>query len=270
MNYTSISVSGGGWSWYDNFNGFDQDYDMAYQFDADGDDGFAESYFGLRYLGCSRRQDSVRVNYDQWRWSSSSTLDFPEYVMPLTDEGRYEVLRGRHTGITTIPPTAASHDLANRGSWMLVLGAGSLGDLEPGASAQITFAIVCGLWATRDAADSPARRANLRLNSEWAKIAYNGEDVDGDGKLDPDEDVNRNGILDGEEDLYRTELDLNGNRRWDAGEPIFGDGDGVLDIEEDVYTNALKGIVAGNGSSTLHLPSPPPSPQSLLVPARVR
>ncbi|HNS71929.1 MAG TPA: hypothetical protein PKI81_00870 [bacterium] len=269
MNYTSIYVSGGGWSWYDNFNGFDQDYDMAYQFDADGDDGFAESYFGLRYLGSSRRQDSVQVNYDQWRWSSSSTLDFPEYVMPLTDEGRYEVLRGRHTGkyYNDVTNGGIPTDLANRGSWMLVLGAGSLGDLEPGASAQITFAIVCGLWATRDAADSPARRANLRLNSEWAKIAYNGEDVDGDGKLDPDEDVNRNGILDGEEDLYRTELDLNGNRRWDAGEPIFGDGDGVLDIEEDVYTNALKGIVAGNGViDRFILPSPPPSPNLLLMP----
>jgi hypothetical protein len=73
--------------------------------------------------------------------------------------------------------------------------------------------------------------------------------VDGDGKLDPDEDVNHNGVLDPGEDDYRPDLDHNGNGRWDAGEPIFGDGDGILDIEEDVYSNSLKGIAAGNGES---------------------
>lgn len=269
MNYTNIYTPGGGWSWYDNFNGFDQAYNLAYQFDADGDDGFAESYFGLRYLGSSRRQDSVQVNYDQWRWSNSSALDFPEYVMPLTDEGRYEVLRGRHAGRYDNPVTDGGlpTDPANRGSWMLVLSAGSLGILQPGASTNITFAVVCGLWANQESNDTPARRARLRLNSDWAQIAYNGEDVDGDGKLDPDEDTNGNGRLDAGEDSYRSDLDLNGNRRWDRGEAIFGDGDGNLDIEEDVYTNALKGITPGNGRiDRFILPTPPPSPNLLVVP----
>jgi len=269
MNYTSIYQSGGGWSWYDNFNGFDQAYNLAYQFDADGDDGFAQSYFGLRYLGSSRRRDSVQVNYDQWRWSASSAMDFPEYVMPINDEGRYEVLRGRHTGRYFNPVTDGGipTDLANRGSWMLVLGAGSLGTLQPAGSCQVTFAIVCGLWASQEPGDTPARRANLRLNSDWAQIAYNGEDVDGDGKLDPNEDVNANGLLDGEEDVYRSQLDLNGNGRWDAGEAVFGDGDGTLDIEEDVYANALKGIQPGNGViDRFILPSPPPSPNLLVIP----
>ena len=269
MNYTSIYVSGGGWSWYDNFNGFDQAYRMAYQFDDDGDDGFAESYFGIRYRGCSRRQDSVQVNYDQWRWKVTADPVFPEYSMPNDDAGRYEVLRGRHTGkyYNDVTNGGIPTDIANRGSWMLVLSAGSLGDLPPGATTTVTFAVVCGLWATQDAGDTPARRANLRLNSEWAQIAYNGEDVDGDGKLDPDEDVNGNGLLDGDEDLYRPEYDLNNNRRWDSGERIFGDGDGVLDIEEDVYANTLKGITAGNGIiDRFILPSPPPSPNLLLVP----
>ncbi len=269
MNYTSIYVSGGGWSWYDNFNGFDIDYNMAYQFDVDGDDGFAESYFGLRYLGSSRLQDSVRVNYDQWRWSASSAMDFPEYVMPVDDAGRYEVLKGRHTGkyLNAASDGGIPTDTANRGSWMLVLSAGSLGDLKPGASATVTFAVVCGLWATRERSDTPARRANLRLNSGWAQIAYNGEDVDGDGKLDPEEDTNGNGLLDSSEDSYRADLDLNGNHRWDPGESVFGDGDGHLDVQEDTYANLLKGITAGNGViDRFILPSPPPSPNLLLVP----
>jgi len=269
MNYTSIYISGGGWSWYDNFNGFDIDYNMAYQFDVDGDDGFAQSYFGLRYLGSSRRQDSVQVNYDQWRWSASSAMDFPDYVMPVDDAGRYEVLKGRHTGkyLNATSDGGIPTDTADRGSWMLVLSAGSLGDLKPGASTNVTFAVACGLWATQDAADTPARRANLRLNSDWAQIAYNGEDVDGDGKLDPDEDTNHNGLLDGDEDLYRSDLDLNGNHRWDPGETPFGDGDGHLDVYEDSYANTLKGITAGNGViDRFILPSPPPSPNLLLVP----
>ncbi len=269
MNYTSIYERGGGWTWYDNLAGFDQPYKMGYQYDVDGDDGFAESYFGVRYLGSSGRQDLVNVNYDQWRWSTSSSLDFPDYVMPVDDLGRYAVMKGRHTGLYFNPPTAGGipSDPAYKGSWMVVLMAGPLGNLQPGESLNVVYAIVCGFWATKEENDTPARRANLRLNSEWAQIAYNGEDVDGDGKLDPNEDVNGNGILDPGEDDYRPDLDLSGNGRWDPGEPIFGDGDGHLDIEEDVYVNPLKGIQAGNGVIDRYiLPSPPPSPNLLVVP----
>ncbi|MBN2354783.1 hypothetical protein JXO59_01650 [candidate division KSB1 bacterium] len=269
MNYTSIYEPGGGWSWYDNLAGFDQAYKMGYQYDVDGDDGFAESYFAIRYLGSSGRQDLVSVNYDQWRWNTSSALDFPEYVMPLDDAGRYDVMQGRHTGMYYNAPTAGGipTDPANQGSWMVILMAGPLADLQPGQSVNVVYAIVCGLWATKEESDTPARRANLRLNSDWAQIAYNGEDVDGDGKLDPNEDMNDNGILDPGEDDYKLELDLNGNGRWDVGEAVFGDGDGHLDIEEDVYANVLKGIQAGNGIIDRYiLPSPPPSPNLLVVP----
>ena len=269
MNYTSIYEPGGGWSWYDNLNGFDIDYKMGYQFDVDGDDGFAESYFGIRYLGSSVPQEMVNVNYDQWQWSTSSSLAYPDYVMPLDDAGRYEVMRGRHTGKYFNAPTAGGLPTSpeDAASWMVVLMAGPFGTLQPGDSVNVAYAIVCGLWATKDDRDTPQRRANLRLNSDWAQIAYNGEDVDGDGKLDPNEDVNGNGILDPGEDEYRPDLDLNGNGFWDPGEPVFGDGDGHLDIYEDVYQNPLKGIEAENGKIDRYiLPSPPPSPNLLVVP----
>lgn len=269
MNYTNIYVPGGGWSWYDNLNGFDEAYKMGYQFDVDGDDGFAESYFGIRYLGSSGEQNTVSVNYDQWRWSASSALDFPDYVMPLDDGARYEVMRGRHTGNYSNASTSGGIPNApeNQGSWMLVLMAGPLATLQPGQSVNVVYTVVCGLWANKEASDTPARRANLRLNSNWAQIAYNGEDVDGDGKLDPNEDTNGNGLLDPGEDAYRADLDLNHNGIWDPGEPVFGDGDGHLDIEEDVYANSLKGVKAGNGVIDRYiLPSPPPSPNLLVAP----
>lgn len=198
MNYTSIYEPGGGWSWYDNLNGFDINYDMGYQFDVDGDDGFARSYVGLRYLGSSMPRDTVQVNYDQWQWATSSSLTFADYVMPLDDAQRYDVMRGRHTGKYFNPAASGGYptDPVDQGSWMLNLHAGSLGNLQPGDSLNVVYAIVCGLWANSDENDTPARRANLRLNSDWAQIAYNGEDANGDGLLDPEEDTNGNGQID--------------------------------------------------------------------------
>jgi len=195
MNYTSIFEPGGGWSWYDNLNGFDINYDMGYQYDVDGDDGFAQSYIGVRYLGSSQPRDSVQVNYDQWPWSTPSDISFPDYVTPKDDMQRYEVMRGRHTGKYFNPTASGGYptDPADAASWMLNVHAGSLGDLQPGDSLNVVYAIVCGLWANTDETDTPGRRANLRLNSDWAKIAYNGEDINGDGILQAEEDNNGDG-----------------------------------------------------------------------------
>ena len=259
MNYTSRYEPGGGFSWYDNLNGFDSQYNMGYQFDVDGDNGYAESYFGIRALGASGPSvpiDSVEVYYDQWQWSTASAEDF---FMPSTDEERYEKL-------SSTPQAAIPNLPEQQASWMLLLSMGSLGTLDPGDTLNAVFAIVCGFWGP-GTSDSPERRDNLRLNSDWAQTAYNGEDVDGDGKLDPDEDVNGNGILDKGEDDYRLDFDYNGNNKWDLGEPVFGDGDGNLDIFEDSYENFQRGIEDSNGVINRYiLPSPPPSPNFVVIP----
>lgn len=236
MNYTSAYQPGGGFTWYDNLNGFDPAYKMAYQYDADGDNGFAESYLGIRALGSTAAVESFRVYYDQWKWNAFSNMNFPTYYMPRTDEERYQKL-------STTPDGAFPDE---EDSWMLLLSIGSLGDLAPGDSLNMVFAIVCGFWGDDDT-DSPVRRKNLRLNSEWAQIAYNGEDVDGDGKLDLiAEDINNNDVLDEGEDL---------------------DGDGNLDIDEDIYENYQRGISGHNGKIDRYiLPAPPPSPKLLVIP----
>ncbi|MBN1348981.1 hypothetical protein JXJ21_06200 [candidate division KSB1 bacterium] len=236
MNYTSIYQPGGGFSWYDNLNGFDSEYKMSYQYDVDGDNGFAESYLGIRALGASVPRETYKVNHDQWKWSTSSDANFPEYFMPGSDTERYEKLSSTPAG--TIPNVESS--------WMLLHSFGPLGDLAPGDTLNAVFAIVCGLWAPAEG-DRPERRKNLRLNSEWAMTAYNGEDVDGDGRLDTEnEDINGNGILDEDEDL---------------------DGDGNLDIDEDNYRNPQRKIYDHNGVIDRYiLPSPPPSPTLLVVP----
>jgi hypothetical protein len=256
MNYTSRYEPGGGFSWYDNLNGFDKEYNMGYQYDVDGDNGFAESYFGIRALGASVPSETYQVYYDQWEWSNASD---PNFFMPSNDEERYVKL-------STSPVVPIPSSPEEEASWMLLLSMGPLGDLAPGDTLNAVFAIVCGFWG-EGGSDSPKRRNNLRVNSDWAQIAYNGEDVDADGKLDPDEDVNENGILDPEEDEYRADLDLNGNGQWDLGEDVFGDGDGNLDIFEDSYSNFQRGIVDSNGVIDRYiLPSPPPSPNLAVIP----
>jgi hypothetical protein len=229
---------------------------MGYQFDFDGDNGFAESYFGLRGLGASVPGDQYSVHYDQWEWSNASE---PDFFMPSDDEERYEKLST--TPIAAIP--SAEADMA---SWMILLSMGPLGDLQPGESLNAVFAVVCGFWEG-SGGDSPNRRKNLRINSDWAQIAYNGEDVDGDGKLDPDEDQNNNGILDEGEDDYSAAFDMNGNGVWDPEEEVFGDGDGNLDVFEDTYQNFQRGISDSNGVIDRYiLPSPPPSPNLYVEP----
>jgi hypothetical protein len=256
MNYTSIYEPGGGFSWYDNLNGFDSEYNMGYQFDVDGDQGFAESYLGIRALGSSIPGERYQSYYDQWQWNNAND---PEFFMPIDDEGRFDKL-------STTPTAPTPSSPADMASWMLLLSMGSLGNLEPGDSLNAVFAVVCGFWANTGP-DSPQRRKNLRTNSDWAQIAYNGEDVDGDGKLDPDEDLNGNGLLDPGEDDYNPGLDLNFNGRWDLGEGIFGDNDGHLDVFEDTFSNFQKGIQDSNGVINRYiLPSPPPSPNLLIVP----
>jgi hypothetical protein len=189
MNYTNIYQPGGGWNWYDNLDGFDQDNRMAYSFDADGDDGWSESYVGFRFLGSEPRFPEQDVYYNQWQWNRSSSFEYPEFVMPVDDIERYDKM-STQGDLAAIPNDPQIDD----GSWMILIACGSLGDLQPDSTINVVYAIVCGRWAT-GGGDSPERRANLTLNANWAKIAYNGEDSNGDGILQPEEDTNHDGIL---------------------------------------------------------------------------
>ena len=189
MNYTNIYEPGGGWNWYDNLNGFDQENDIAYSFDADGDDGWSESYIGVKFLGNEPRTEDLDVYYNQWQWNRASSFEYPEFVMPVDDIERYDKM-STQGNLAAIPNDPQNDDA----SWMLLITCGPLGDLPPDSTINVVYAIVCGRWAS-GGSDGPERRSNLTLNANWAQIAYNGEDSNGDGILQPDEDTNHDGIL---------------------------------------------------------------------------
>jgi len=228
MNYTSIYEPGGGFTWYDNLDGFDKTIfdpypddefpgnprNIAYQYDEDGDNGYAQSYIGVRFLG----NTTVPLGfwdtyYRQWVWTTSSNADYPEYVLPIDDAQRYDFMH------TSVPKKIGTVGFTSDGypsepdSWLFLLSAGPFGSapsydetsatydstkwvLEPGDSVRVAFAIVCARWANNSITDNATRRYFLHANSDWAQTAFNGEDINGNGVLDPDEDVNMNGILD--------------------------------------------------------------------------
>jgi len=215
MNYTNQYEPGGGFNWYDNLDGFDESVDpagfsrdIAYQYDADGDDGWAQSYIGIKMLGGNVPHQYIDSYFHQWRWGSNENSEYPAYVMPLNDIERYE-------SMTNSVPIGTNPDLYKNGypsqpaSWLFMLSAGPYGSqpvlpdsanwvLPPGESCQIVMAVVAALWNGPgvDGEDDEIRRENLYINADWAQKAYNGEDENRNNLLDDGEDGNGNGILD--------------------------------------------------------------------------
>ena len=212
FNYTDIYTPGGGFSWSDNLDGFDESEDGAgferaigYQYDANGDDGWTESYLGLSALGSNVPYNYLNTNYFQWVWTNSNNSDYPAYSMPLTDEERYDKM-------SSSVPKGSGPDYTSEGypgsenSWLFLVSAGPIGShhnadttswtLGPGESCHIAFTVVCALWTPGIGGNSHAQRGNLHVNYDWAQKAYDGEDKNRNNQLDEGEDGNSNGVID--------------------------------------------------------------------------
>ena len=211
MNYTNKYEPGGGFTWYDNLDGYDVskddsqfNRDIAYQYDVDGDDGWAQSYIGITWLGGNVPRPYVRSNYNQWVWTNSNNSSYPVYSMPLDDNERYQKLSSS-VPLGTGPEYGPDGYPNESNSWIFLFSAGPFGsiplqdssswELPPGDSCNIVMAVITAKWnGTGD--DSPERRKNLHVNADWAQRAYNGEDKNRNNVLDPDEDLDDDGIID--------------------------------------------------------------------------
>jgi hypothetical protein len=200
----------GGWSWYDNLSGMvltdststalGDTIRMAVGYDVDGDNGYSESMLGCRYIGGSAPHVSdprrIEGRAYSWIWNSTYNQDFPLLLMPTNDAERFSRMA------TTLEPDDFPYGGENSNSWMMLSSAGSFGRLEPGESLNAVFTIACG---RREFVDPTVPTGPERLQKEakhliastnWAKIAWDGEDKNGDGELSPDEDLDGDGILD--------------------------------------------------------------------------
>ncbi len=194
MNYTSAygeNTPGGNWYWYDNLNDYDPERRLGLQYDYDGDAGWAQSYLGVKMLGAEIVQgDSLTTDWDayynQWTWGGSAFGN--TWPMPFTESERLQKM-GTHGSYSTIPSDEDSQQ-----SWMMLLTSGPYPDLAPGDRFNVAIALMGARW-NGGGPDNEDRREYLYTNAEWAQIAYNGEDRNGNGVLDPGEDKDLDGKI---------------------------------------------------------------------------
>ncbi|MFZ5515577.1 MAG: hypothetical protein ACOY90_03000 [Candidatus Zhuqueibacterota bacterium] len=186
---------------------------MAYAYDYDGDPGFTDPglYVGMKVLGVTPQADddvyTLNSKYNAWRFRNT---DDPVLFSPTDDVARYEKMS------TSLPVEIVE---GAPGNYMTLITTGPFERLDPDSSINVAFSIVCGAKAGLDpnTDDSEESKAYFYTNAGWSQTAYNGEDRNSNGQIDPSEDVNGNGILDPGEDT-------NENGLLDLGEDIDADG----------------------------------------------
>lgn len=183
-------------------NGYLDSLCIAYEFDATGDPGFTNSYVGLKFLGAEDKNGFAHpelrtnfvANYNAWQFQNSAD---PLYFSPTDDNQKYgkmtSGLNNRPDWETIIRPTLRQ---ANNRSHLMSVG--PFRQVAPGESVQIAFALVCAKKkedGNPNTADNDIQKDILVQNSKFAQTAYNGEDVNFNGILDPGEDRDGDGKI---------------------------------------------------------------------------
>ncbi len=202
---TQVTRPGGSSFYTKGGNGWDSLYNMAYEFDATGDIGFTNSYIGVKFLGSTpygrTLLDTLPTGRNFVTWQFRNTVD-PTYFAPQFDQdgqllGRYSKMKGFFTGGVKVNPVILSQIKQPSNRSVLVAG-GPYESLNYLDTLEVVFGIVCAKKSGNDPQqwDSTYQRAELRSHADWCQKAYNGEDKNGNGRLDPGEDINGNNILD--------------------------------------------------------------------------
>jgi hypothetical protein len=181
-------------------NGFIDSLNMSYEFDATGDVGFTDSYFGIKYLGLEYNGNcpvspNFDVNFNTWQFRNSAD---PRYFFPADEDDKYAKMS---KGLNNLAPATwadIQNQISSPNNRSNLVSAGPITRVNPGDVVEVAFAIVCarrvfdGLPAS---ANTDAQKANLLQNAGWAQTAYLGEDANGNCILDPEEDRNRDGQI---------------------------------------------------------------------------
>jgi hypothetical protein len=196
-------------------NGYLDSLMMGYVFDATGDPGFTESYIGIKFLGAeklvSQGQGTVfapgktatspfKVNFQTWLFGSSD----PKFFPPPNDPERFsrmsKGLQYESNWDFSELGEPIRTTIRKPGNRTNVLSCGNFRTLAPGESISVVFAVICAKKDNSEGKpnteDTEIQRTNLFANALWAQTAYQGEDVNGDGQLSPEEDQNQNGKID--------------------------------------------------------------------------
>src|SRR4030095_2001515 len=203
---TQVTRPGGSSFYTKGGNGWDSTFNMGYEFDSNGDVGFTNSYIGVKFLGSTpfgrTSADTIPVRRSFVSWQFRNTVD-PVYLAPMQDEnngtqlGRYSKMNGYFTGTTRVNPTILAQIKQPSNRSLLVTG-GPYARLNYLDTLEVVFGIICAKKSGNDPQswDSTYQRAELHSHADWCQKAYNGEDKNGNGRLDPGEDIDGDGVLD--------------------------------------------------------------------------
>ncbi|HCQ17295.1 MAG TPA: hypothetical protein DIU20_13585 [Cryomorphaceae bacterium] len=217
----NITPAGSGGAAFDSKggNGFMDSLNMAYCYDAAGDVGFTESYIGQMFLGAEdkngfhhpRLDSTYNVNTQQWEpddfklhynaWTFQGTSE-PIFFFPQSDQARFKKMtEGLNYNPCWDNPTGGpcqsgfgidlQAQLNQPGNRSDLISAGPFADFGPGDEVNVAFAYVLAKKkedGNPNTANNEEQRANLIENAGWAQQAYNGEDKNFNGILDPGED----------------------------------------------------------------------------------
>jgi len=180
-------------------NGYIDSLNMGYEFDANGDVGYTDSYIGTKFLGAELNgkanvNPNFRSFYNTWQYKNAAD---PLYFFPVTDAQRFgKLTTGLNLRADWDPTIINSIKQANNRSNLV--SAGPFSQLKPNEYIDIAFALVFAkrvLDGNPATADNLAQKANLIKNAEWAQTAYYGEDTNKNGTLDDGEDKDGNGKI---------------------------------------------------------------------------
>jgi hypothetical protein len=168
-------------------DGFADTLQMAYEYDADGDVGYTDSYIGVQFLGSTPTAYTDNIipltNFNSWSHNNSTD---PNFFAPQDDIQRYRKMQGffgnNRYGISTGIDPATLKTPSNRS---VLLTHGYYTNIAPGDSINVVFAIVCAKKTGTALAslDTWEERETLYSNADWALRAYYGNDRNRDGVI---------------------------------------------------------------------------------------
>ncbi len=239
----NLTPPGGGPFYSQGGNGYLDSVFMAYDFDASGDVGFTDSYQGEKFLGASDKEGfkhptlnpNFKLHYNTWFFGNSNSL---LYAFPDTEQKRYIRMT---QGINflpcwddksspeciafnggTAPQNSYWEESRLPGNRSNLISVGPFAQMLPGDTINVAFAMVYAPMTKTENSDPnqnldlPEERRQLLTNQGWAQTAFNGEDANFNGILDPGEDLDGDGkitryILPTPPDIPKTRIEPNEN-----------------------------------------------------------
>jgi len=194
-------------------NGYMDTFLMAYCYDHSGDVGFTESYVAQKFLGATDNdgfhhpsiQPNFKTHYNAWEFNNTTN---PVFFLPSTEQGRYaKMTRGLNHEVCwnqnssqngACGAKSFSEQLNSAGNRSDLVSVGPFKSMSPGESIEVSFAIVLAKKledGLPNGDNSVYQQTILRDNANWAQVAFNGEDKNFNGVLDPGEDANQDGLI---------------------------------------------------------------------------